>query len=164
MAGCCAEADAPVWLGAEVTAVEAVAVEIDEPAASRALSSPLPEIDADAAHAFNVGAVDCRGLISLDPSAIEGARGVLARPTLRPPGSPIWLRCAYRLAGGGRHRCVGRRAFVDGRGHRPAHGLSRPLCRRSARRSSSAKTGAFASSTSCRSRRRTSRRSSGYYG
>jgi hypothetical protein len=59
MARCCAEADAPVGLGAEVTAVEAVVVEIEEPAPSRALASPLPEIEAYAAHAFNVGAVEC---------------------------------------------------------------------------------------------------------
>jgi hypothetical protein len=85
MAGRCAEADAPVWVGAEVTAVEAVAVEIDEPAASRALSSPLPEIEADAAHAFNVGAVDCRGLISLDqvPSRGREAFWLAARSDLR---------------------------------------------------------------------------------
>jgi hypothetical protein len=44
MAGCCAEADAPVGLGAEVTAVEAVAVEVDEPAASRALASHAPAL------------------------------------------------------------------------------------------------------------------------
>jgi hypothetical protein len=59
MARCCAEADAPVGLGAVVTAVEAVAVEIDEPAASRALACLLPEIEAYAAHAFNVGPVEC---------------------------------------------------------------------------------------------------------
>lgn len=38
MAGFPAEADAPVRLGTEVTAVEPVAVEVDEPPASRALA------------------------------------------------------------------------------------------------------------------------------
>lgn len=38
MPGFCAEPDAPVGLGAEVTAEEAVAVEVNEPATSRALA------------------------------------------------------------------------------------------------------------------------------
>jgi hypothetical protein len=57
VAGCSAETDAPVGLGAEVSAVEAVAVEVDEPAARRALAFLLPEIEADAAHGSNIGAV-----------------------------------------------------------------------------------------------------------
>ena len=64
MAGVGAEADTPVGLGAVVTAVEAVAVEVDEPAASRALASPLPEISPDAAHESNVGAAQS-GLLDL---------------------------------------------------------------------------------------------------
>ena len=39
-----------------MAAVEAVTVEVDQPAAIRALASPLPEVEAEAAHASKVGA------------------------------------------------------------------------------------------------------------
>jgi hypothetical protein len=58
MAGVCAEADAPVGLGAEVAAVEAVPVQVDEPTATRAPASPLRELGTVAAHASNVGAAE----------------------------------------------------------------------------------------------------------
>jgi hypothetical protein len=44
LAGRCAEADAPVWLDPEVTAVEAFPVEVDEPTASRAPASHAPAL------------------------------------------------------------------------------------------------------------------------
>jgi hypothetical protein len=56
MAGCCAEANAPAGLGAEVTAVETLAVEVDEALASRARASLLLEVEADAGDVFNVAA------------------------------------------------------------------------------------------------------------
>jgi hypothetical protein len=57
MAGRWTEVKATVGSGSEVTAVGTVAVEIDEPAATRALASPLSEVGAD--HAFKVGAAEC---------------------------------------------------------------------------------------------------------
>jgi hypothetical protein len=42
MAGVPAETDAPVWPAAEVTAVEPLAVEVDEATADRALASHAP--------------------------------------------------------------------------------------------------------------------------
>ena len=57
MAGRCAEMEATVGRGGEVTAVAAFAVEADEPAAVRALAYPVPEVGV--VHAFNVGAARC---------------------------------------------------------------------------------------------------------
>jgi hypothetical protein len=57
MARCCAEADAPVGLPTEMRAVEALAVEVDEPAAVRALAYTVPEVRVD--HALKVAAGRC---------------------------------------------------------------------------------------------------------
>ena len=54
MAGRCAEADATVRLGGEMTAVTAFAVQANAPAALRAVAYPVPEVGA--MHAFNLGA------------------------------------------------------------------------------------------------------------
>jgi hypothetical protein len=54
-------------LAAEVTAVDAVAVEVDQPIATRAPTSPGRKFVVVAAHAFIVGAAEPRRLISLDP-------------------------------------------------------------------------------------------------
>ena len=56
-----------------MTAVDAVAVEIDQPTATLALTSQAREFGAAAAHAFTVGAAEPRGLISLDPKGTAGA-------------------------------------------------------------------------------------------
>jgi hypothetical protein len=55
--GCCTEVEATVRLGGEVTAVLAVAVEADEPAALRALAYPVPKVGL--VHSFNVRAAKC---------------------------------------------------------------------------------------------------------
>jgi hypothetical protein len=52
-----AETDTTVRPGREVTAVAAFAVEADEPAATRALAYPVPEVGG--VHVFNVGAPSC---------------------------------------------------------------------------------------------------------
>ena len=44
MAGRCAEIQATVWLGGEVTPEEAFAVEADDSTAARALAHPVPKI------------------------------------------------------------------------------------------------------------------------
>jgi hypothetical protein len=63
MAGRCAEMNATVGLGGEVTAVKAFAVEANEPAAVRALAYPVPEVGVK--HAVKVGAASC---VPRDPS------------------------------------------------------------------------------------------------
>ena len=57
MAGRCAEADAAVRLGGEVTAVTTIAVQADAPAAVRAVAYSVPEVGA--MHPFNLGAARC---------------------------------------------------------------------------------------------------------
>jgi hypothetical protein len=56
-----AEVATAARLGRVVTAVEAGAVEVDEPSATRALAPPLLEIEADTTHAFNVAAAKPAG-------------------------------------------------------------------------------------------------------
>jgi hypothetical protein len=56
-----------------VTAVDAVAVEIDQPTATLALTSQAREVGSAAGHAFTVGAAESRGLISVDPKGTAGA-------------------------------------------------------------------------------------------
>ena len=53
----CTEVAATVGLGGEMTAVAAVAVEVDRPAATRALVYAVPEVGVD--HAFKVGGASC---------------------------------------------------------------------------------------------------------
>jgi hypothetical protein len=62
-----------VGLAAEVTAVGAVAVEIDQPTATLALTSQAREFGTAAAHAFTIGAAESRGLSSRDPKGTTGA-------------------------------------------------------------------------------------------
>jgi len=56
VAGARAKVTTTVGVGDEMAAVQAIAVEVDESAATRALASPLPEVEAEAAHSPKVGA------------------------------------------------------------------------------------------------------------
>ena len=91
MAGFRAEADAPVGLAAEVTAVDAVAGEVDRPTATRTLTTQAREFETVAAHVVTIGAAEPCGLISLDQR--RGGRVAVRRAaTDRGDLSPLWTR------------------------------------------------------------------------